>query len=141
MLFVREWARSKRKHSWDDDDIDEEPIDSESSDSESSDADLAPFDAVDSGSDSGLSGSEDMYRDEESNPDPSKLDLGAVDISETTMLEPSLDMRRDPFRYHDKSLITVLDRLHDGGSHLTRLGLCLDLETQWVGFFYPLNLV
>ena len=32
----------------------------------------------------------------------------------------------------DKSVMTVLDRLYDSGSQLTRLGLCLDLETQWV---------
>jgi len=30
------------------------------------------------------------------------------------------------------SCITVLDRLYDNGAQLTRLGLCLDLKSQWV---------
>lgn len=33
---------------------------------------------------------------------------------------------------YDRSVISVVDRLHDGGAQLTRLGICLDLETQWV---------
>jgi hypothetical protein len=32
----------------------------------------------------------------------------------------------------DADVITVLDRLPDGGAHLTRLGLCLDFGSQWV---------
>jgi hypothetical protein len=32
----------------------------------------------------------------------------------------------------DKSIMTVLDRLHDGGSKLTKLSLELGFETQWV---------
>jgi hypothetical protein len=32
----------------------------------------------------------------------------------------------------DKTVMTVLDRLPDGGSHLTRLCIALDFETQWV---------
>jgi hypothetical protein len=32
----------------------------------------------------------------------------------------------------DKSIISILDRLGRGASQLTRLNLCLDLETQWV---------
>lgn len=32
----------------------------------------------------------------------------------------------------DAAVITVLDRLHDKGAQLTRLGLCLDLGRQWV---------
>jgi hypothetical protein len=32
----------------------------------------------------------------------------------------------------DAAVITVLDRLHDKGTQLTRLGLCLDLGRQWV---------
>lgn len=36
----------------------------------------------------------------------------------------------------DPSTITVLDRLHDGGSHLIRLAICMDLETQWVGLTF-----
>jgi len=34
----------------------------------------------------------------------------------------------------DPSTITVLDRPHDVGSHLTKLSLCMDFETQWVSF-------
>ena len=32
----------------------------------------------------------------------------------------------------DKLVMTVLDRLPDGGSHLTKLCIALDFETQWV---------
>jgi hypothetical protein len=32
----------------------------------------------------------------------------------------------------DAAVITVLDRLHDKGAQLTRLGLCLDIGRQWV---------
>lgn len=32
----------------------------------------------------------------------------------------------------DRALVTVLDRLKDGGQNLTRLALCLDFHTQWV---------
>jgi hypothetical protein len=32
----------------------------------------------------------------------------------------------------DRIVMTVLDRLPDGGSHLTRLALALDFEKQWV---------
>jgi len=33
----------------------------------------------------------------------------------------------------DRSVITALDRLYDGGTNLKRLGLFFDFETQWVG--------
>lgn len=36
------------------------------------------------------------------------------------------------FKGLDLSCITVLDRLHDGGIQLTRLGISLDFESQWV---------
>jgi hypothetical protein len=40
----------------------------------------------------------------------------------------------DPYETarRDAPVITVLDRLHDKGAQLTRLGLCLDLGRQWV---------
>jgi hypothetical protein len=38
----------------------------------------------------------------------------------------------------DRSIRTVLDRLHDGGSKLTRLCLELEFETQWVRSIPPL---
>lgn len=40
----------------------------------------------------------------------------------------------DPYETarRDAAVITVLDRLHDKGAQLTRLGLCLDLGRQWV---------
>lgn len=40
-----------------------------------------------------------------------------------------------PYLELDRSTITVLDRLSDHGAQLTRLGLCIDLETQWVSDF------
>jgi hypothetical protein len=36
----------------------------------------------------------------------------------------------------DRSVITVLDRLPDGGSQLTRLALCIIFENQWVSKLY-----
>jgi hypothetical protein len=42
---------------------------------------------------------------------------------------------RISFEKLDRSTITVLDRLSDHGAQLTRLGLCMDLETQWVSDF------
>jgi hypothetical protein len=40
-----------------------------------------------------------------------------------------------PYLELDRSTITVLDRLSDHGAQLTRLGLCIDLKTQWVSDF------
>lgn len=41
-------------------------------------------------------------------------------------------MLNGPSPQMDKRLITVLDRLRDGGRKLTRLGICFNFETQWV---------
>lgn len=41
---------------------------------------------------------------------------------------------RNPYKELDRSIITVLDRLDENGAQLTKLGLCLDFETQWVQF-------
>ncbi|KAH8670172.1 hypothetical protein BGZ60DRAFT_29778 [Tricladium varicosporioides] len=38
----------------------------------------------------------------------------------------------EKFSHEEKSIITVLDRLKGGGKQLTRLALCITLETQWV---------
>jgi hypothetical protein len=42
-------------------------------------------------------------------------------------------------QYMDQELsvpvMSILDRLYDNGAQLTKLGLCLDLETQWVNIF------
>lgn len=32
-----------------------------------------------------------------------------------------------------RNIVTALDRLPDNVTHLTRLGICIELETQWVG--------
>lgn len=41
-----------------------------------------------------------------------------------------------------KQLLTVLDLLPNGGSHLTRLSISLDFETQWVSVtISPLNII
>jgi hypothetical protein len=42
---------------------------------------------------------------------------------------------RNPYKELDRSIITVLDRLDENGAQLTKLGLCLDFETQWVSSF------
>jgi hypothetical protein len=42
------------------------------------------------------------------------------------------DSSTEPLPIVDRSIRTVLDRLHDGGAKLERLCLSLDFETQWV---------
>ena len=140
MLFVQEWDCPRRpKHFIGMEDPDEEPRDwSEPSDSESSDTDSPGSESAGSGSavsDPEVSDSEDT--------DSNNTDSAAAEPSEIDQLDTDYNMRRDPFRYYDKSRITVLDRLHDGGSHLTRLGICLDLETQWecIRFFNMMQLL
>jgi len=55
-------------------------------------------------------------------------------LGSTSDLDDWLDRIDDPWDTAriDADEITVLDRLPDGGAHLTRLGLSLDFETQWV---------
>jgi hypothetical protein len=36
--------------------------------------------------------------------------------------------------YVDKHNITTLDRLPDNRANLTRLGMCIELENQWVSY-------
>ena len=61
--------------------------------------------------------------DEDAWSDIDSLDSESV-ISQSTLSDPSAIL--------DRSLITVLDRLHDGGSHPTRLAICFNFENNWV---------
>jgi hypothetical protein len=54
-----------------------------------------------------------------------------VDSSATEIEDSDLDSET-PRARPCKSTITVLDRLRDGGSKLTRLGICIDFESHWV---------
>lgn len=54
-----------------------------------------------------------------------------VDSSATEIEGSDLDSET-PRALPCKSTITVLDRLRDGGSKLTRLGICIDFESHWV---------
>lgn len=54
------------------------------------------------------------------------LDLSAAEIEDSDL--DSETPRTRPC----KSTITVLDRLRDGGSKLTRLGICIYFEAHWV---------
>jgi hypothetical protein len=53
------------------------------------------------------------------------------DSSATEIEDSDLDSET-PRARPCKSTITVLDRLRDGGSKLTRLGICIDFEAHWV---------
>jgi hypothetical protein len=60
---------------------------------------------------------------------PEIVYLGSRSDSLDADVQPSDSLRPQK---HDRSLITVLDRLRDNGANLTQLGICVDLETQWV---------
>lgn len=64
--------------------------------------------------------------DEWSDVDSWELDSDSED-TDLPDLEPQFTPKLD------RSVITVLDRLYDGGTNLKRLGLCFNFETQWVG--------
>jgi hypothetical protein len=119
-LFVREWAVEKRTSEdvevWSDADTwatgmtDEESTDLDSGESDSADTISA---------DSNLPGSDPS--------DSDTLDSDEIDPENPTPILEQLD----------KSTLSVLDRLHDRGSKLKRLSLCLDLETQFVSLGPP----
>jgi hypothetical protein len=56
-----------------------------------------------------------------------------VDSSATEIEDSDSDLDSETLRARPcKNTITVLDRLRDGGSKLTRLGICIDFEAHWV---------
>ncbi len=69
---------------------------------------------------------------------PTLPKAGSPSEAETTLDAESMSEleypsgARIPYLELDRSTITVLDRLSDHGAQLTRLGICIDLETQWV---------
>jgi hypothetical protein len=76
--------------------------------------------------------SEDEWSDVDS--DDSQVD-SRPDLSEGVTATTDSNAESSP--NVDRSIRTVLDRLHDGGSNLTRLCLDLDFETQWVRSMFP----
>lgn len=111
----------ERSDSESDSDFDSEP-DSDSSDIDEAASGLGDSTSVNNTSDYDDAASDDTPSEIESSSssNPHNIDVPNLDLA----------LRRDPFRQYDKSRITVLDRLWDGGSHLKKLGLCLDFETQ-----------
>lgn len=76
-----------------------------------------------------------VVKEEKGMPEP--VDESAWEDIEDDTNDPEYGLPTDEcvpeiYRF-DSALVTVLDRLHDRGSHLQRLRLCLDLEHQWVG--------
>jgi hypothetical protein len=70
-----------------------------------------------------------------SGSEPSSIHPGDRDSSHilsSELIEPDPQSRP---RIYDRSVITVLNRLHDGGAQLTALRICLDFESQWVSIF------
>ena len=104
-LFTSEGTVPKR----DDDDV--------WTDTDSSAEDLT--DAIELGIDSSDSESSDANSEERD----------SFDIKSSESNESNSQSRP---RNYDRSVITVLDRLHDGGAQLTGLRICLDFESQWV---------
>jgi hypothetical protein len=112
MLFIREMTIPKRNG----DDI--------WSDTDSSVTDPSEVETM-SGEDSS-SESETRPRARTSPEAETSSQAGTISESESS-LEAGTS-----YSEFDRSIITVLDRLSDNGAHLTRLGLSMDLETQWV---------
>ncbi|KAE9375220.1 hypothetical protein N431DRAFT_402570 [Stipitochalara longipes BDJ] len=108
MLFASEGTVAKR----DDDGI--------WTDTDSSDEDLT--DAIELGLDSSDSGSSGGNPEEN---DSSDIESSGSNESNSQSLP----------RNYDRSVITVLDRLHDGGAQLKELRICLDFESQWLHFY------
>lgn len=72
--------------------------------------------------------------------DESSWETASSEFSESESSLPDTDFWGSPSESDsslsnlrtDKSIISILDRLGRGASQLTKLSLCLDLETQWV---------
>lgn len=107
MLFTREITVPKRTA--EDDWLDTDSSGTESSDTEMSDNEL---------------------------PDIDSLDLDSLDVKLSDIDSWGSDALNSDesscLQGRSRSAMTVLDRLHDHGSHLEKLGLCLDFERQWV---------
>jgi hypothetical protein len=58
----------------------------------------------------------------------SDTDSESVNSDPETYRACSVELSRD----YDRSQITVLDRLHDGGANLTHLAILFISETNWV---------
>ncbi|KAH6673259.1 hypothetical protein B0J14DRAFT_592862 [Halenospora varia] len=80
--------------------------------------------------------------------DEDEHDDWSDESSQLSLIAANTDVRDDdalefeiPYKFDDeeKSVITVLDRLKDGGEQLTRLALCITLETQWKTFLKHLK--
>jgi hypothetical protein len=67
----------------------------------------------------------DSSTSDQSTSESSNSQLSHSDPTQPSPLKPNAPKL-------DKLVMTVLDRLPDGGSHLTRLCIALDFETQWV---------
>jgi hypothetical protein len=113
MLFIREMTVSKRNE-------DDFWSDTDSSVTDSSEAETT------SGEESS---SEPEARSRARTLSEAETSSQAGSISESEISSEA----GTPYSELDRSIITVLDRLSDNGAQLTRLGLCIDLETQWVG--------
>jgi hypothetical protein len=84
-----------------------------------------------------------LFTKEEYSPKPASEDEWSDIDSDGSQVESysdlsegiatTTDLRVGSSLHVERSIRTVLDRLSDGGSKLTRLCLDLDFETQWVG--------
>lgn len=123
LIWTREWHPWRRLiHNDEDDWTDTDSSVSNWTDIDSSDeSDLAPDpDESDPDSDSSDAQLADLHPSQ-----PAPLISTTSAQSQPNPLIPTTSNS-------DKQLLTVLDRLPDGGSHLTRLSISLDFQTQWV---------
>jgi hypothetical protein len=125
MIWTREWHPWRRLiHNDEDDWTDTDSSVSDWTDIDSSDeSDLGP-DADESDSDPDSDSSDAQLADlHPAQPAP---------LLSTTLAQSQPNPLNPTASNSDKQLLTVLDRLPDGGSHLTKLSISLDFQTQWV---------
>jgi hypothetical protein len=123
MLFTSEGTVAKR-------DDDDGWTDTSSSVDDSTEAIELGIDSSDS--ESSDANSEERDSSDSSDSESSDANSEERDSSDIRLSESNESNCPPHSRNYDRSVITVLDRLHDGGAQITGLRICLDFESQWV---------
>jgi hypothetical protein len=134
MVWTREWHPWRLIHNDEDDWTDTDSSVSEWTDVDSSEESDPDADLDESNSDPDPDSSNAQLAD--LNPPQQTLSIS------TTSAQSQTDPLTSTASNSHKQILTVLDRLPDGGSHLTRLSMSLDFETQWVSnTTSPMNMI